>query len=480
MMQPAGRMPDEGRNWLLCVAGANACLIRIWLDLLAHDPWPAHRDFGPPAPFLFGAAMALALLAGTALWLTLRAPVPQRLRLGAIAVFVLILAKETFLAFSGLGWFQRAYLLSWPGALSAFGLLLALGGVTWRLSVSGAQLGRRLAVALLPLLALTFGNSLWRMTRPPAVSVRAFDQLAYGNKGGSGGKIDSKRPRAVWIILDELDEDVAFAARPSGLVLPALDRFRGEAKLVLRHAVSPANATTVSIPGLLAPSGTDADSVFARARRLGLRTGITGWALPYCEMFQGAADVCAWWPMSQQHNNYGSGWIAATGNMTRSLLESNQLSPFGQSLAVAGYVRTVDAMAATARRMAARADLDLVYLHLSPPHNPYVFNPDTGEMDIAPKRLPNAPGYLRNLHLADRVFAGIRQSMEQAGTWAGSIVIVTADHGFRHKHLLGYPKTDRHVPFMVKSPGSLDLDVEAEFATARTGDLLLQWLAPRS
>ena len=37
---------------------------------------------------------------------------------------------------------------------------------------------------------------------------------------------DTSQPRVVWLIFDELDERVAFAARPANLSLPEFDRLR--------------------------------------------------------------------------------------------------------------------------------------------------------------------------------------------------------------------------------------------------------------
>jgi len=458
---------EQVTTWALFVAGANVYLIRVWVDLLAHDPWPAHRDFGPPAPAHYAGAITLVLLIGTAMYLIACSRLSRVLKALIFAGWGILGAKEAFLSLSGLGWFERALLLRWQGlvALGALVVVAAMGG-RW-LSVHGTWLSRRLAVTLLPLVGITFGNSIWRGVQWREPAAQSFDQRGAPTNG----------LRAVWIILDEIDEDVAFSSRPKGLELPALDRFRREAQFVAQHAESPANATSVSIPKLVGLED-EGGSVFSRARRLGLRSGIVGWAVPYCQWFRKDVDACAWWPMAQQHNTYGTSFGQIVMRMGISLLESNQLSPFGQTLAVQTYVRTVREMSAAAQEMAGRSDLDLVYLHLSPPHNPYVYDPATGRLDVVPRNLPNAPGYLRNLVLADRVFGGIRAAMEKAGTWDRSIVVVTGDHGFRSKHLLGYPKTDQHVPFMVRSPKALGNPPADPLQTLQAGSLLLRWLRP--
>ena len=564
--QPGGSREEKPsaawRNWARCVAVANACLIRIWCDLLAHDPWPAHRDLESPGPVLYAGAMLLALLSGTAIQAIWWGTRSHGLRLGLALFCGFLFAKEMLMAVSGLGWVERARLLSWGGAVVLTILVGSAMALAYWLIRRGAWFGRRLAAAALPLVAITFGNSVWRMTRPrPEVT----------NRVESTGPARQGR-RAVWIVFDELDEDVAFTSRPKGLKLPAFDRFRAEARFVALDAISPANATQDSIPALVgsplaarlkdppparwtvggqpvemtasptaagattasplatlpsmarpmaplpatatatavppakaipaaAPPGrpvsaatppgrpgsaadsapgtsagpaSPAASFFDRARQAELRSGIVGWAYPYCQMV--TADACAWWPMSQQHNTYGRTVGAIMARMARSLLESNQFSPFGQSLAVQGYAGTVEEMAAAAARAAARLDLDLVYIHVPPPHNPYLFDPKTGKMSVVFRGPVDSWRYLNNLQLADRVFAQIRRSMEAAGVWERSIVVITADHGFRRKHLMGYPRTDRHVPFMVKSPGIIHLSPREHLETRCTGELLLEWL----
>ena len=68
------------------------------------------------------------------------------------------------------------------------------------------------------------------------------------------------------------------------------------------------------------------------------------------------------------------------------------------------------------------------------------------------------------------------QAMENAGVWERSIVLVSADHGFRDANELGYSKDDLHVPFLLKSPGGGvdDLDPQAPFETIQSADLLLK------
>ena len=469
-MSPVAR--EHLGNWARCLGIANVCLIRIWTDLLAYPVWPLHRDYDPPQVEHYASAMALTLLLGTSIWLALRLNSQMWVRAG-LAAFVTVLAvKETFLAVTGLGVLTRASILR-PLPLVLLGLasvlvMAILKRHTWQRTI---VLTGKLAAALIPLTLLTFGQSLVRCTAIPPPSVRRFDTEA---KAGP-----RPRRRVVWIILDELDERVAFTHPRKGVRLPELERYRREADFVGLNARSPANATVVSLPALLGyTTELDAgDSVFGQVRRMGKRSAIAGWAIPYCHVFRNWTDACAWWPMPQQHNSLPtSGVPAMAASMLISLFETNQLSPFGQSQSVQRFARMVEEATAEGARLAARPDLDFVFLHLPPPHNPYAFNPATGKIDKAIIRFPNPEGYFNNLLLADQVFGRIRRAMERSGVWRNSLVLVTADHGVRSGVPLGYPPDDQHVPFMIKSPDGFPMDPNAPLATERTGQLLLNWL----
>ena len=58
------------------------------------------------------------------------------------------------------------------------------------------------------------------------------------------------QPRVLWLIFDELSEEVAFASRPKNFSLPNFDRLRAES-LLATNAFPPAAHTTQSIPALL-------------------------------------------------------------------------------------------------------------------------------------------------------------------------------------------------------------------------------------
>ena len=461
-------------NWLRCIAAVNLCLIRFWVELFAYTPWPAHRNFNPPQSFDFLSTAILCLLLGTVLYgIVLKTSLLARMT--AVAVLLVLLLKEAFLAASNLRWFYRG---DWIGSFK----WMAIAAVLFSLTILAARFGmhnearmnrltRTIAGALLPFAALTLGQAFWNSVFLIDKSV-ASSALQPRASAAVAGK------RVVWILFDELDERIAFSQRPAGFRLPALDQFRTEANFVATHASSPYNATVNSIPALLsanllAKENRLEDTILHRLTARGIQTAVVGWAIPYCpELGANVAD-CVWQPIAQQHNSYGSGLSLL--NRARSLFESNHLSPFGQSLAVQHHVEQVEDLTRAAIKAAARPDLQFVFLHLPHAHNPFVWDPETQRPILAPH--PRDPrGYLRNLHWADAAFARIRLAMENAGIWERSVVLVSADHGFRDADALGYSKDDLHVPFLLKSPsgGVDDLDPQAPFETIQSADLLLK------
>ena len=72
-------------------------------------------------------------------------------------------------------------------------------------------------------------------------------------------------PRVIWVVFDEMDQRLAFDARPSDLALPEFDRIRAEA-VVADHATPTADWTVIALPSLI--SG----RIFDKAEMINART----------------------------------------------------------------------------------------------------------------------------------------------------------------------------------------------------------------
>ena len=434
------------RSVLVALSLANLLLVRIWTELLGERV--------APAPPVWCAAALINLLLLTALiWTVIRWG--SRVGRGVLAVAsVALLAKELVLS-AGHGaasWkataagviesgMRRGWL--WPVALLA---LTLLAWVAWR--TRQVEWAASALVMLSPIVLVTAGQAGWQALVIPSAP-KALAQSAANAAFRPG-------PRVVWVIFDELDERVAFAQRPATLHLPALDAFRAES-IVFRQAISPSNSTAVSIPAILG-------SVLERT---GIRAGLVGWHLPYCQSYGSRLASCQAWAMDRQLNSYGQGLANVVRHQWRSLFESSLYSFFGQSLALEAHARTEVEMEEAAARLAARRDLNLVFLHLPTPHSPYVY--DAVRRDLSATN-QDARGYLGNLELADRVFATIRASLTANGLWSQTHVLVSGDHGFRQAYKIGYSREDRHVPFMWKPAGEVKArQLDHRFETGGVG-----------
>lgn len=457
------------RPFVAALSLANLLLVRLWVELLG--------DFSGTIPRVrYGAALLDLAFLTAALWAVARWG-GLRARLLLAVGSVALLAKEVTISVgqdvaawkvgaAGVvdtalrqGWF-------WPVALAAIG---GLSWVAWRTELRWAS---GVLVTFSPIVLVTAGQVAWRLLVPTPHAILADSSPSRRPVTQSGGlltqpgvsAVTQPGARVVWLLFDELDERVAFSQRREGFRLPALDAFRAEA-IVYRQATSPSNATADSVPQILG-------QVFERP---GLRAGVVGWYIPYCDLYATHLAACQDWPMDRQINSYGDTLPQVTVNHFRSLFESSLYSLFGQSLAVGAHVRTVQAIEREAGQAAVRPDLQLVFLHLPAPHTPFVYRPAQHDLGAANQ---NSTGYLHNLALADRLFAGVRHRLEAAGLWTNSHVIVTGDHGFRQAHRLGYPPFDRHVPWMWKPAGPFrPQPIDRPFETRRAAAFVNRLLA---
>jgi arylsulfatase A-like enzyme len=132
-----------------------------------------------------------------------------------------------------------------------------------------------------------------------------------------------------------------------------------------------------------------------------------------------------------------------------------------------------------AREMVADPRIGLALIHLPVPHPPAIYDRVRGAFSAE-----NAGSYIDNVALADRTLGGLRQSMEAAGLWDRTTVIVSADHGWRTAMWRGSPEWTAEdesashqgtmgVPFLVKLPGqTTSLVYDARFETVVTRRLI--------
>jgi sulfatase-like protein len=327
-------------------------------------------------------------------------------------------------------------------------------------------------------------------------------------------KLDTNpRPRVVWLIFDEMDERLAFAARPPGLSLPAFDRLRAES-MSAANAFPPAGHTSQSIPALLTgqllsavkpigpgdllltnpANGTTAgwseqSDIFSDARATGTNAALVGWYHPYCRVIGERLTSCQWEPASQRIDtsklSFTRNLIRQDSDLLRLLLfcgtlrERLSARPLNyESKHLADYVTLMG----DAENVVGDQNFGLVFIHLPVPHPPAIYNRARGNFSW------QESSYLDNLALADRVVGELRQKMEQAGVWERTTLIVSSDHWWRSDYwrkrtfwsqadeaIAGV--VDHRIPFIVKLAGQTTASqYDAAFNTVLTHDLVLEVL----
>jgi len=120
----------------------------------------------------------------------------------------------------------------------------------------------------------------------------------------------------------------------------------------------------------------------------------------------------------------------------------------GRSVYIELYQRMLD----SSKVFIADTTLGLVLLHLPIPHLPPIYDRQTHRFTL---RKYSYDGYLDNLALMDRALGDLRKSLEAAGLWQETALVLTSDHAFREaQHIDG--RLDRRVPFLVKLTGPSD------------------------
>jgi len=325
------------------------------------------------------------------------------------------------------------------------------------------------------------------------------------------------QPRVLWLIFDEMSEELTFANRPPGVSLPNLDRLRTEA-LLATNAFAPAAHTTQSIPALLTgrmiafvkPAGPDElmlkfperpaavgwttqSDIFSEVRAAGFNTAVVGWYHPYCRVIGDRLTSCLWEPVGLPTE---PSRISLIGRLLRQQADLLPLLPFTGRIREQivrrtegdyriPHVAAYDSLVGAAARAAANPGLGLTFVHLPVPHPPYVYDRRTAVLDIS-----SSHEYLDNLALADRALGELRQAMERGGTWEGTTILISSDHWWRTDYWQSVKldhfwaqtdagnlreRDDHRVPFLLRMAGQKSASTyDPPFNTVQTHDLILE------
>jgi hypothetical protein len=506
------------KRGLLALSLANLCFLPVWEKLLTQSPASYFMEL-PPPPAAFVAVLLNVLVLATVFLLVGTAvskfrSARWRESVGGAATFVIAIVaivdgvRRSRLVPS-LSYFQFR-------ALEAT-LVIVIVCVALRWGKRLARAAALTATILLPTVILTFGQALWTLATYPAVLRASAAPLA-----SPIADADRSSSRVVWLLFDEMDEELAFAHRPAGLSLPELDRFRAEAisasdahpvagetelampALIMGRAVSKAESLGPStLMVTLADSGQVVDwrsqpNLFTQARAAGFDAAVVGFYHPYCRVLAQALSVCMSRGGADAFGLLQSRVFTVFDNMLIQSSDILQQVPEATSLGLTTRVlHAFDGTGAKhwrlsvdrylgileqAEEVVVRRDLRLVLIHFSVPHWPFIYDRSTGLLNVDASR----GTYLDNLALADRALGILRKNMEDAGVWEESTVLVTSDHWYRGK-ASAQPAgnasntnsdVDHRVPLLLKLPGQRrGVTFEAAFNTVITHDLILELLA---
>lgn len=485
---------------------ANLCFFRVWSAYF----YGYHRSYFRKDAFLGGDYLALmldVLLLAALFWvaatLARRSGRPALLtcmRLGCLLVLLLVVnVIRVGLTPNDLQPTGEPSSVS-NRALVVF-LLLGLPGLygLWRWHRPLAWLCTRVVLLVSPFVLVTFSQAVWTIVQEQRLAL-AEDKPAPRLFAPA----QSSPPRVLWLVFDGLDQRLALADRPPGLELPEFDRLRHQA-LYATNAHAPSNATLYSLPSLITGATIDyADplspaelmvaltgeaervpwsrqpNVFSRARQAGIDSAVTGWFHPYCRLFADTLAACSWAPFR---------FSPAPRNMLERMRD--QMTLLSWCLPYGSEFFAVDPLGldlwptrnfrddhrqrhllvqAQARQMAGNPGFGLVFVHSPVPHGPPIYDRQKG--DFAPV-VHHKGWYLDNLALADRVLGELRSSLETAGLWDRTALLVSSDHPWQWSSSLD-GKSDPRVPFLLKLPGQTEgVTYPQPFNTVLSHDLVL-------
>jgi hypothetical protein len=386
--------------------------------------------------------------------------------------------------------------------------------------ISGA---RMIVLILSPFALMTFSQAAWSLmkSRPANAAAKIKSAADAGNK---------TRPatRVLWIIFDEFDYRVAFAARPSSVELPEFDRLRAES-IMATNAYPPAIVTMLSIPALVTGrlvtearasnynelmikfdgaservGWSTQPNVFSRTREIGGAAAVVGWYHPYCRVIGGDLTRCLFTglvyeneldvrnqsiPQSMLKHFRIAG---LTAPMVHYVLPESLKSDLKFDLKFdhksdkwkVAYIESMKRIAQEGAAAATDSAISLIMIHFPAPHFPYVY--DRRKDDIT---FEGGVNYFDNLEFVDRTFRDLRRVMERAGWWDDTVVLVSSDHWWKFYQWQGIqPLTeeeksatseviDYRVPFMLKLKRQRENVIyNPPFNTVLSQDLILALL----
>jgi hypothetical protein len=481
-----------GRDAIVSFSLANLFFLAVWRELIFAD----HADmYWMPG---YTSASYLAVIANIALAGTIMTffatmtRILARPSINVIARLVFVFSPLVFFEFlrviieideNTVFFIQENMYISIP-----VGLVLVFLGfwlISYKLMTTSRILGFSLLV-LAPFAVMTLSQAAWYALTTNAQQVEKLttSQIPHSPRNG---------PRIIWIVFDELDYRLAFQDRPPGIHLPNFDSLVSQA-IFSTNAMSHSRDTMEAIPSYLSgilvkeakpisadrldinrfdepdntfSSWSNYSSVFEDFHARGWRNAIAGYYFPYCRVFKESITSC----VTNSIYTYSS---TATNNLWKEVKSQIfGITPIANRVSAVNIYRN---LTVNARNMAADSSTGFIYVHASVPHAPNIMNRQTDQLTWFQI---GKEGYFGNLLLADRFLASIKSAMTDNGLWDEAVILVTADHEWRHSYQYDNKRV-RKLPFILKMPGQkAPVILDHEFSPMLYSKKLLLEIADR-
>ena len=469
------------KDLAIALSLANLCFLRTWGELFQ----PSNYYFMSVPPSIAFPAVILNVLLLAATFL-----VALNLARYSTHAYAINLARWAFLVvlFVPLNGIRQQFpplanlsVLFGRTGFVILGLVLAIITVfvllRWHRRVIRAT--STIVLVLSPFILLTFPQAAW-------LSVK-YDVTFY-NKPLAASLTARKRSvsRVLWFLFDEMDQRITFMERPPAIKLPEVDHLRSQS-LYASNAYPPPGGTRLSMPSLItgkliskaqpirpdemmitfrgtkeAVGWSTQPNMFSKAFEAGFNTAVVGWYHPYCRVIGGSLTACSW------EEVFGS--TAGSRRIVLSETMLNQLYNLWPWRPRQYHIETCLRILKDAKKAVTDSKLGLILVHFPVPHKPYIYDRDKDDFTLVNYSIS---GYLDNLVLADRILGELRRTMETAGIWENTTVLLTSDHSWRSSALFD-GKEDHRVPFILKLAGQKDgVIYKPAFNTIIIHDLLL-------
>jgi len=400
---------------------------------------------------LFAAWAALALLATTALFRTLR--VHQARRQAVIVLLLGLLPALSLIAVTGRT-IRESYgtsaMPAWAPIAGTVALVLLVACAVWFAPALAVRAVRRLyactAVLVVPLFSFGLTGAHDGLESAPR---------AASTPAGSCGHV-------YVLLFDELSYDAAFVRGEARQ--PAIKRLASCAT-VYHRAQSPPPLSNHSSPNTLdaipqylnaatsaRSSGTIAEGPFGLAQRAGYQTEVVGWYYPYCSTLGSFADRCHGFSLYNVGTMFAhfAPW-APTATVFNIWPYQFPTGLVKRPVGVRVHSSTLDTIVSRAIELPRHARV-FRWVHFNVPHMPWLRGNgflSSNAYDASMHR------YERQVEEVDRVLGTVLDAFVARGDLETSTIVLTSDHGLREEFGGREPL---HVPLMVRTPGGMRQD----------------------